>query len=267
MGPVAYGCITSIPRSETGLSLTVASLAAYATGRSRPAPITTPGGAPMIAARFTRRPALTGLLALALLAACPALAATTNRPNKPAVATFPAGTSDLFVSITGRGFGTTPPGASLAVTIIPITGSASILSIPSTDPAVQLWMDGQIVVKLPASNVRRLTVVVLAPGVAPSRLKVVKYGYETYDTSAVTPGGINGLVVDSMNHAFNAHRVFYNLEFHSNLGTWVPQAGASVEPLPGSVQPLPGYPTPAVPCFRSLPFNGNQIATTQSAGG
>jgi hypothetical protein len=77
----------------------------------------------MIAARFTRRFTVTALVALALLAAPPALAATTNRPNKLAVATFPTGMSDLFVSITGRGFGTTPPGASLAVTIMPITGS------------------------------------------------------------------------------------------------------------------------------------------------
>src|SRR5262249_22300967 len=138
-----------------GFALTVTSFASYATVAVEALLSRHPGGVPMIAARHTRRPLVTALLALALFTTDQAVAAQ-NRPTKPAVATVPAGANDLFVSITGHGFGTTPPGASLVVTVIPITGSPSILTIPSTDAAVQLWMDGQIVVKLPAGNVRRL---------------------------------------------------------------------------------------------------------------
>src|SRR5262249_10194128 len=163
---------------ERAFSLTGHVVASYARVAVDPRHHATEEVPPMIAVRSTRRARLAGFVALALLTASPALPAATNRPNKPAVATFPAGTSALFASSPGRGFGAAPPGASLAVTVIPVTGSPGVLSIASTDPAVQLWMDGQIVVKLPASNVRRLLVTVLAPGVAPARLKVVKYGYE-----------------------------------------------------------------------------------------
>src|SRR5262245_26947147 len=112
----------------------------------------------MIAARSMCGLSGSALLGLALLITSPALSATTNRPNKPAVATFPVGTSDLFLSVTGRGFGIAPPAASLEITILSTTGSTSLQTIASSDPAVQLWMDGQIVVKLPADNVRRLWV-------------------------------------------------------------------------------------------------------------
>jgi hypothetical protein len=202
--------------------------------------------------------------ALLLLPGCPALAAAPYRPVKPALAVLPAGTNDMLVSVTGPGFGSPGPASALQVVVTGAVGGTTVVNVPSTDPAVQLWSDAQIVVKLSASNIRKVAVVVIAPGVVASPVKAVKYGYETFDTSAAAgvQAGVNGLVIDNdPTHGFNANRVFLNFEFHKNLAAWVPQG--SGQPLPGSVQPLPGYPAPAVDIFRSA-FD---TPTTQSSGG
>ena len=229
---------------------------------------------------MTRRSAQSCTLGVLLLLAPPLASlarATANRPNKPAIATIQVGSSDMLVSITGRGFGSPGPLASLRFTITPVTGSTTVVTLASTDPAVLLWHDGQIVAKLPATNVRRAVAAVLAPNVQPSNLKAVRYGYETFDTSATAgTARVNGLAMDpDLHHTANAHRVFLNFEAHNTLAWWVPQAAPATDPPSGSVQPLPGYPVPAVPIFRSPTFDPDgpgpmgkkQVATTGSCGG
>ena len=229
---------------------------------------------------MTCRSASPWTLAVLLLLAPPSatlVRAKANGQNNLAVATIQVGSTDMLVSITGRGFASPGPLAALRFTITPVTGSTSVVPLASTDPAVLLWHDGQIVAKLPAANVRRVVAAVLAPNVQPSNLKVVRYGYETFDTSATAgSAGVNGLAMDpDLRHTANAHRVFLNFEFHNTLGWWVPQASPVTDLPSGSVQPLPGYPVPAVPIFRSLSFDPDgpgpmgpkQSATTQSCGG
>jgi hypothetical protein len=207
------------------------------------------------------------LLAVGLLLFLSAdIATATNRPNKPAIATLPVGTTDMFVSITGQGFGDSRDSASkLEFTITPTTGALTVLTVPSTDmAAIPLWSDAWIVAKLSSTNVRRVLVSVVKQGVAPTRLKVVRYGYEWFDTHAVAGSPPNGLTMDrNTQHGFNAHRAFLNLEFHTNLVSWNPDQGATAQPFPGSVQPLPGYPAPPVNIFRGI----FQNATRQSSEG
>jgi hypothetical protein len=58
-----------------------------------------------------------GAVALLLLPGSPALAAATHRPAKPAVATLPAGTNDMLISVTGPGFGSPGPASALQIVI------------------------------------------------------------------------------------------------------------------------------------------------------
>src|SRR5262249_51380067 len=162
-------------------------------------------------ARLARRFAMAALL---LLPGSTALAAATPRPTKPAVATLPVGTNDMFVSLTGTGFGSPGPASALRVFLSLVSGGTTVLSVPSPDPAVQLWSDAQIVGKLSASNIRKVAVGVIASGVVTSPVKVVRYGYEAFDTSAAAGlAAVNAMVIDNAPaHGFNAHRVFLNFE-------------------------------------------------------
>ena len=214
------------------------------------------------------RPTLSGLVPflpphiLAALCLLPGVAYGLGAPNSPATVTNPVGSTDLFVSVTGQGFGTAGAGSSLALSVVPIGVPSTEIVIPSTDPRVRLWQDGQVVVQLSTASVFNVvTATVLAPDVAPSAVAVEKYSYEFFPNAI--GGGVNAIATDSRTRAQTLGRVFMNLEFHTGLSYFDPHFDGSAPP---GVYPLPNYPVPPFPMFR-FQFGGPTFATRLSSGG
>lgn len=202
----------------------------------------------------------------ALLVAWCALAGVAyglGAPNTPALVTRPVATSDLFVSVTGRGFGAGGPPSSLELSVVPVTGSSTI-AIPSSDPRVRLWQDGQVVVQLStATVVKVVSVKVLAPGVAPTAVPAETYTAEFFPNAV--SGGLNAIATATSprTRTQTLGKVFMNLEFHGALEYFDPHLDGSAPP---GVYPLPNYPAPPFPMFR-YQYGSKTFNTMMSTGG